>query len=81
MESNLSPEPKLPPELEKEIAEFMTRLASFCEKKSTACPYCLQEVRSMEKLEGCVYLFPCHHRLWNGDLPEAWKKTETEEPE
>lgn len=78
MDPDLNPSKKLPRDLEKELAEFMTRLALFCKKESTLCPYCLQEVLSMEKLGKCVYLYPCHHRLWNGEIPEAWEKKETE---
>lgn len=68
--------PELSPEQERDLAEFLTRLAAFCMKETTVCPYpdCNQEVESMEKVGRCVYLRPCNHRLWNGDIPEAWEK-------
>lgn len=79
MDPELNPEKKLPRDLEAELAEFMTRLASFCKKESTLCPYCLSEADSVEKIGRCVYILPCHHRLWAGEIPEAW--IETKDPQ
>lgn len=73
--STQAPEPKISPDLAKELSEFFTRLAIFCSRDSAVCPYpdCKREVASMEKVGSCVYLRPCNHRLWNGEIPPAWK--------
>lgn len=66
--------PKLSPQMEKELAEFMTRVAAIGSRDSDLCPYCLQKVESMEKIGRSVFLSPCNCRFWQGDIPEAWKE-------
>lgn len=72
---SLAPEPKISPELAKELSDYFKRLAIFCNKESTACPYCGETVSSMETRGQCVYLLPCNCRLWNGGIPPAWKES------
>jgi hypothetical protein len=71
--STQAPEPKISPELAKELSDYFKRIAIFCNKESTACPYCGKTVSSMEKRGQCVYLLPCNCRLWNGEIPEKWR--------
>lgn len=58
------------------ITGWMQHLADFGEKKRSDCPQCKQEVTQLVQVGRCVYCNPCGHRLWQGVIPAAWKRSE-----
>lgn len=59
---------------EKVVAEFLEKLTKFSSRKSDACPHCGQQVKALEQIGRCVYSRPCGCRIWQGRIPEAWRK-------
>lgn len=59
-------------ERDRKINEFMNRLTQFEKREIEDCPHCGKHVISMRKVGRCVY-GSCGCRLWQGNIPDAWK--------
>lgn len=57
----------------KTVAEFLVSLDAFCDRKNEDCPHCGDYVTRLEKVGRSVYVRPCNCRLYQGDVPPAWK--------
>lgn len=57
-----------------EIEAFLLNLEKFSKHEIDACPYCGKQVKQMHKIGRCVYSSPCGCRLWQGQIPDAWKE-------
>jgi hypothetical protein len=60
--------------INKEVAEYLTKLAAFNKRETDICIYCGKQVKSLRKVGRCVYASPCGCRVWQGNVPEAWRK-------
>lgn len=58
---------------ERAITEFLARLTAFEKRESEDCPICKVHVTSLYKQGRCVFCHPCGDRLWQGQIPAAWK--------
>lgn len=58
---------------QKEIDAFVEKLNALSDGSSRNCIHCGAIVTSMRKVGRCVYAEPCGCRLWQGDVPPAWK--------
>lgn len=61
-------------EEKRQLAAWFTRFAAFESGESDACPQCGETVESAEEIGRCVYARPCGCRVFQGELPERWKK-------
>lgn len=61
-------------EAKKQIAAALTRFAAFLDGTSDVCPQCGEKVDEAEEIGRCVYARPCGCRVYQGKLPERWKK-------
>jgi hypothetical protein len=58
---------------EKEVNAFVEKLNALNNGDSDKCIHCGAVVTSMRKVGRCVYAKPCDCRLWQGNIPPAWK--------
>jgi len=56
------------------IEEFLENLAIFSARETENCIICQLPVKVLKQIGRCVYAYPCGCRLWQGKIPEAWKK-------
>jgi hypothetical protein len=73
-EPDLQPTPKLSREDNRFLAEALTKMAQLMSRKSEMCFHCGRQVQTLEKIGRSVYANPCGCRLWQGTVPDAWKK-------
>lgn len=57
---------------EKELENFLVKMADFSARKTDICFRCGKKVTSLRQVGRCVYT-SCGCRLWQGKVPEAWK--------
>ncbi len=66
-----------PEEIEKRnqvVVAGLIRLAQFVSRESENCPQCGQHIDRVEQVGRCVYARPCGCRVFQGRVPDAWKK-------
>jgi len=51
----------------------LVAMANLMSRESDTCPRCGQTLTGMEQIGRCVYGKPCGCRLWQGEVPEAWR--------
>lgn len=66
----------LTPEDEQRIALLIENLTKLDAGESDQCPHCGKKIEAMQEVGRCVYLMPCGCRLWQGQIPPAWKDRE-----
>jgi hypothetical protein len=64
---------ELSEEDEKFIGEKLTQIAQLMQGTSKVCLHCGHTIQAMEKIGRSVYARPCGCRLWQGNVPEAWR--------
>ena len=65
---------EIPPEVEEAARKYIEHLARFETGEPVGCPECDAMVEGMRQVGRCVYLMPCRHRLWQGEIPKAWRR-------
>lgn len=61
-------------EEDKELNAFLDKLRAFMAHETEDCIQCGKHVTRLQKVGRCVYAVPCGCRLWQGNIPEAWRK-------
>lgn len=64
---------KLSEDEEKRLADFLQRMTDFTFRKTEDCIHCGKHVSRLQKVGRCVYASPCGCRLWQGNIPAAWR--------
>jgi hypothetical protein len=59
---------------EAQIATFLEKLVKLTNREIEDCIVCEKHIVTMSKIGRCVYAYPCGCRLWQGVVPEAWKR-------
>ena len=57
------------------VAQKMEHMANLMQRKTDQCVHCSATIKAMEKIGRSVYARPCGCRLWQGTVPDAWKKS------
>lgn len=70
----IPPLPKLDPESEKKLGEFIIHLAQFMAGQTDTCWHCKGKVEEVEQIGNCVYARPCGCRAYQGKVTKAWKQ-------
>jgi hypothetical protein len=58
----------------KQVADYFKQMAALDRRDSDLCPNCNSHIDEMEQVGRCVYAKPCGCRLWQGAVPEKWRK-------
>jgi hypothetical protein len=66
-------EEKLPDGIDKEVADFLIKLAAFSARETDNYVHCGKQVKSLRKVGRSVYASPCNCRMWQGNVPAAWR--------
>ena len=61
------------PEIAAIARKYMLSMMSFENRETEDCPACDQHVDKLDKIGRCVYARPCGCRIWQGNIPAAWK--------
>lgn len=59
-------------EQDRELEQFLARLVLFQSHEIDACPHCDKHVAVLHKVGRCTY-GDCGCRLWQGNIPVAWR--------
>ena len=59
---------------EKTIAAFVNHMTDFAARRSETCIHCGKTVVQLRQVGRSVYASPCGCRLWQGTIPEAWRR-------
>jgi hypothetical protein len=65
--------PELSEEVEKYLVQAMNKMAALIGRESDECFRCGRTVSALEQIGRSVYARPCGCRLWQGNVPEAWR--------
>jgi hypothetical protein len=65
--------PQLSREDSRFLAEKLTHMSKLMQRQIDTCFHCGQKVTKLEKVGRSVFGRPCGCRLWQGNVPDAWK--------